>query len=482
MTKKNTPAKTERAFLSKEINFLKFDSEPEKQNDLIPDEYLSDRIRSQEPWMKDFTDRLETMDIPENTFICAVVSLPDKVPPDQALPDKALKNLPDLDPHRGMVQRIDHRYIVITVWDKDHLDPILCRIQEDCCSGAQAHPIVGTALFPFMDFSRKETFYNAVRAVDHAAFLGPGSKVTFSDISLNISGDRLYQLGFMDEAALEYQRGITINPENTNLMNSLGVCHAMNNDPEQAKKIFETALLKDPIEVMAAYNLGLVCSILEQEEQALFHLEKASGLDSSIFEIELTTGRLHLKKGRLDDALPHLDRAKKLNTCAGLPYRLLGDYYLETGKIDCTTADNAATPINTPINTPIGKPIARSIDQSIVEFKQAIKLNPMDAVSLSGLAHAFYLTDKNLQIAITLAQESIRIDPDTPIFYSRLGDLYLKTGQEELARMAFDMAEKTPEAKNSLFQKTLKLTRQTLGLTRKEPMDQTQNTRKKRIA
>jgi len=464
----------ERAFLSKEINFLKFDSEPEEQTDPMPDEYLSDRIRSQKPWMEDFTDRLEKSDIPGNTFVCTVVNLlvktaPCALPPADSdlnlehgvnkkagqIPDELPDQISDLTsylmPDQGVIQKIDHRYIVITLWNQDHLDPILSRIREACCSGGESDPIVGTAVFPFMDFSRKETFYNAVRAVDHAAFLGPGSKVAFGDISLNISGDRLYQLGFMDEAAQEYRRGITINPENTNLMNSLGVCHAMNNDPEQAKKTFETALLKDPTEVMVVYNLGIVCNILEQDDQALFYLEKASQIDSSIFEIELTTGNLYLKEGRLDAALPHLTRAKELNTCAGLPYRLLGEYYLET------------------------ETIASPIDKSIGEFKQAIKLNPMDAVSLSGLAHAFYLTNKNLQIAITLAEESIRIDPDTPLFHSRLGNLYLETGQKELAQMAFAMAEKTPGANPSLFQKT-----QTLP--REETLNMTRKTKKKKIA
>lgn len=461
MTKKS-PVKKKRAFLSKEINFLKFDSEPEKKTEFFPDEYLSDRIRSQARWMKDFTDELEESDIPDSNFICAVVNLPGKTAPcamplvdsaknldpelsqgadlvtDQVsyqIPDPVPGKLPDLGPDQGLIHRIDHRYIVIILWNRDCLDGILSRIKKKYFCEAEIDPIVGTAIFPFMDFSRKETFYNAVKAVEHAAFLGPGSKVAFGDISLNISGDRLYQLGFVDEAALEYQRGITINGDNTNLMNSLGVCYAMNNDPEQAKKIFKTSLLKDPMDVMVLYNLGLVCNIIEQGEQALIYLEKASRLDNSIFEIELTTGSLNLKEGRLDAALVHLTRAKELNTCASLPYRLLGEYYLESEKIPS------------------------QIDRSIVEFKQAVKLNPMDAVSLSGLAHAFYLKNKNLQIAITLAKESIRIDPATPLFHSRLGNLYLKTGEKELAQMAFDMAKKTPAASTSLFQKTLKLTR-----------------------
>lgn len=402
--------KTETACLSKEINFLKFDSEPEKKADFQPDEYLSDRIISQEPWMEGFTDKLEKAEIPEHGFVCVVVN--------QAPCTDSCCTPPLLDaavkPAQGLWERIDDHFMVIVLWNTADLERVLDTIKTTLVSEAGIDPIAGSAVFPFMDFSRKETFHNAVKAVDHAAFLGPGNRVCFGDISLNISGDRLYELGRMDEAAAEYKKGLALNPDNTNLLNSLGVCYGMNNDPGQAKEIFASALAKDPNEVMVVYNMGLACNILELTQEALAYLEEASRLDSSIFEVELTAGSLLLKAGRRDEALVHLSRAKQLNTTAGLPHRLLGEYFLGTQKMD----------------------------RAIAEFKKAVKLNPMDAASLSGLAHAFYLKKTNLKIAITLAKESILIDPVTPLYRSRLGNLYLKTGRKDLAKAVFDRAKK----------------------------------------
>jgi tetratricopeptide (TPR) repeat protein len=370
--------------------------------------------------MQGFTDRLEKAEIPNHEFVCVVVN---QAPctEDCTLPlvEAAIK------PAQGLWERIDDHFMAIALWNKADLERLLDTIKATLGSAAGIDPIAGIAVYPFMAFSKQETFHNAVKAVDHAAFLGPGSRVCFGDVSLNISGDRRYELGFMDEAAVEYKKGIAINPDNINLLNSLGVCHGMNHDPEQAKKLFATALAKDPSEVMVVYNMGLACNILEQTKEALAYLEQASHLDNSIFEVELTAGNLLLKAGRLDASLEHLSRAKHLNARAGLPYRLLGEYFLATQKVD----------------------------RAIAEFKQAVKLNPMDAVSLSGLAQAFYLKKTNLKIAITLARESIRIDPATPLYRSRLGNLYLQTGQEDLARSAFDLAEKQTAVDTSLPQK-----------------------------
>ena len=398
MTKMIPQKGLKNCYLSKEINFLKCDSESEKSTDFEPNEYLSDRIRLQEPWMKEFINRLENADIPDKIFTCIVVN--------QALcKDKLSPSLIDslVKPAHGLMEIIDNHYMVIALGDKTTQDSVLDIVKT---------AIVGKAVFPFMDFSRKETFYNAVKAVDHAGFLGPGTQIDFNDVSLNISGDRLYQCGFMDEAAKEYKKGLAINSDNINLMNSLGVCHGINNDPEQAKLIFEQALKKDPEEVMVIYNIGLVCNIMKQSREALFYLQKASSLNNSIFEVELTTGNLLIKQERFEEAVTHLSRAKELNTRAGIPYRLLGEHFLN----------------------------AKKIDMAIAEFKQAIKLNPMDAISLSGLSHGFYLKGKNLKIAITLAKESIMINPSMQLFRSRLGKLYLQTGQKDLARIQFDMA------------------------------------------
>lgn len=401
--------KTETAYLSKEINFLKFDSEPEKKADFQPNEYLSDRIIFRKSWMQGFTDRLEKAEIPEHGFVCVVVN--------QAPCTDSCCITPLLDaavkPAQGLWERIDDHFMVIVLWNMADLERLFDTIKTALASEAGIDPIAGIAVYPFMDFSRKETFHNAVKAVDHAAFLGPGNKVCFGDISLNISGDRLYELGFMDKAAEEYKKGLDVNPDNTNLLNSLGVCHGMNNNPGLAKKIFASALEKDPNEVMIVYNMGLACNILGLTKEAVAYLEEASRLDNSIFEVELTAGSLLLKTGRRDEALVHLSQAKQINPTAGLPYRRLGEYFLG----------------------------AQKVDRAIAEFKQAVKLNPKDAVSLSGLAHAFYLKKTNLKIAITLARESILIDPATPLYRSRLGNLYLKTGRKDLAKAVFDPTE-----------------------------------------
>ncbi|MCP4118110.1 MAG: tetratricopeptide repeat protein [Desulfobacteraceae bacterium] len=421
---KNTPLSDPgNGFSSREVHFLKSDPEDEKPADFVPADYFTDRILSEPSWMKSFTDTLEKAEIPDNRFVCGVIQqhLSPNNPEDGTTVTEANGLLDaSVKPGNGIWKRIDHENIAVALWDGDENASLgnLARLKECLAAELGIDATLGLALFPFMDFSRADTFYNAAKAVDHAAFFGPGSDARFDDVSLNISGDRLYQMGRTDDAIREYQRGLEINPDNTNLINSLGVCHGMANEPQKAKEVFKRAIEVNPAEVMAIYNMGLVCDILGNKKRAIQYLEQASRLDDAIFEVELTVGNLLFQEEKFDRALAHLARAKELNPKSGIPFKRMGEHYLEADRID----------------------------KAIVEFKRAIKLNPSDAASLSGLAHAFGLKEKNLEIAITLAKESIMLDPDTSLFRSRLGRLYQKTGQDDLARIEFDTATQQREA------------------------------------
>jgi hypothetical protein len=54
---------------------------------------------------------------------------------------------------------------------------------------------IGIAVYPLAGFSQNDTVLNAWKALIHAAVVGPGSMVVLDAVSLNISGDQLYQAG-----------------------------------------------------------------------------------------------------------------------------------------------------------------------------------------------------------------------------------------------------------------------------------------------
>jgi tetratricopeptide (TPR) repeat protein len=400
-------------FSSKEFHFLKPDSDghPPIQ---APDTYFSDLVHQKTVSYTAFEQRLLSADIPKKAFVCAVIQVA-KTASEQTM-EKAREIFEAcfhsvLDKKRGIWEALDPTAFVLVFWDYDNRQKamdLLESLKSKITRALETELLVGVALFPFHDFSRSQVFANALKAIDHAAFFGPGHMRHFDGISLNISGDRLYQLEQYDAAIHEYEQGLVMEPKNINLMNSLGVCFGVTGELEKAMQCFKEAMGINAKEIMVIYNLGLIHQILEDMDQAIFFLRKAHGIDGNIFEVELLLGHLFFQAKKLGQALPHLETATRINPNSGMAFRILGEIFLES----------------------------KEMDKAVAAFNTAVKLKPADPMALSGYALAMALRKRNLKIALTFAQKSVALAPENPIFQERLA-------QVEQLTQTFEKQDKT---------------------------------------
>ncbi len=270
----------------------------------------------------------------------------------------------------------------------------------------------GIARYPMLDYQRSQIPANACKALDHAAFFGPASTVTFDAVSLNISGDRYYQEGRLEEAVAEYLKALELDAGNVNVRNSLGVCYAKQGNHEAALAQFEKAMQLDPGEVMAVYNIGLVHYIRGAKEKAEHCWLEALRLEDDIFEIHFQLGRLYAEKKDWHKVLPHLVRATGLKPGSAPAQCLLG-------KCQLATDDHAG---------------------AMKAFKQAVKRNPNDAEALSALGWLYHLEGENPEIALTFCRQSVALAPENGLYRRRLASLYLKNKQVEKALEQFRLA------------------------------------------
>lgn len=270
---------------------------------------------------------------------------------------------------------------------------------------------IGISAFPTAAYSRDQILSNAYKALDHAAFFGPDSRIIFDDVSLNISGDHLFQKGDIRGAMAEFETALLLAPANVNVRNSLGVCHSLLGDFELAKVEFQRALALAPEEFMAHYNLGLVHLLTGDKETALGHFLEAHRLDADVYEVALQTGRLYLELNNPEEAFSHLQKALSLQP-SGLAHRLMGDCYLTQSKNE----------------------------EAFQAYRQAVKQNPNDAAALSALGLLYENKGENPEIGALFCEKSVEIAPHDGKFRHRLGKLYLKQNRLDDALTAFQAA------------------------------------------
>ncbi len=271
----------------------------------------------------------------------------------------------------------------------------------------------GIAEYPNLNFQRADTLTNALKALDHAAFFGPDSAVIFDAVSLNISGDRLFDKGDIKGSIAEFQQALKMDPSNVNVHNSLGVCFGLIGQHDKARLEFNSALKLDPSEVMAWYNLGFIHMLAGNRNKAIDLFLKANTINQDVFEITFQTGRLLVEMKQPGSGKKFLERAALLEPASGAAFRYLGECYTKIGDIEA----------------------------AIAAYKKAIKFNPSDAASMSAMGCLFGEQEENPEIALMFCQESVQLSPENGLFRYRLGQLYFKQNRWQDALNAFKKAE-----------------------------------------
>lgn len=303
--------------------------------------------------------------------------------------------------HHGMWGLINPETLgcIIAEDDMSVCRDLAARIQNKLAEFQKETVSIGIAGYPLADFSQNDVVLNAWKALIHAAVVGPGTMVVLDAVSLNISGDRLYQACNLPGAVEEYQKALHLDPSNVNVHNSLGVCYGMMEMYDAAEAEFNAALLLEPDEVMALYNLGVVCLMTGRKEMALNILVRAAAVDDVIFEPALLTGKLYLEAGNPEKARPFLENALNRRPNSGTAMRTLGACFSELGLLR----------------------------EAVSVYTRAVRNNPNDAESLSRLGELYDTIEENPEIARLFCQQSVAIAPENEVYRERLNRLMHKS-------------------------------------------------------
>jgi len=287
------------------------------------------------------------------------------------------------------------------------------KLQEQVNTTLERTLTIGLAPYPCLKYAPADVIANARKALEHAAFLGPGGRACFDAVSLNISGDRHYDSGEVDLAIAEFRNALRLDPRNVNVLNSLGVCFGVQENHTKALTAFQAALKINNEEILALYNAGLIYQLMDKPQKALALWLKAAPLGRDVFELNYQAGKLLLESGQPEKAQDLIRRAAELKPESAMVQRLLGDAYLAQ----------------------------RLVDQAIPPYKKALRLHPNEASALSCLGRCYELKNENLDIALAFCQQSVEIMPENGRFQLRLARLLRKSGQYEKALAAFKKAE-----------------------------------------
>lgn len=265
---------------------------------------------------------------------------------------------------------------------------------------------IGVATFPCLDFRKSTMMENAAKALKHARFFGSGGFALFDAVSLNISGDVYYNDGDLYAALREYKKGLTLDPGNGNLLNSLGVAYAQLNRYREAVPCFEKVLATDREDFMALYNLGFARLQIGDRKEALSFFERAFAVNGEHLDLRVQMGRLCCEMGEHEKAAVILSQVADGNGDSG------GNGYFWT------------------VRHCLGKAYANlgRNQEAISSLEQAVGRNSRDAASLSMLGELYAIEKQGDEIALSLCRKAVELEEESWENWHRLGKVMLHQG------------------------------------------------------
>jgi tetratricopeptide (TPR) repeat protein len=240
-------------------------------------------------------------------------------------------------------------------------------------------------------------------------------------------GVAMFQRGYLEEAAGEFQQVILAKPDDPIAYYNLGTLYLRRNSLPDARRYLEQAVKLRPNYAEAWNNLGMISAQQGQEDEAIKNFERSIELRPTYVTALLNLGNLLRRKGNLADAQKLLQQAL------------------------------AASPNDPEANYSIGMLYARQsqLDRAAEYLTRAVALRPDYAEALNNLG-ILLVRQSHYSEAKQQFETCIQVAPNFDQAYLNLARLYVVLNDKEKAREVLQaLLRQQPQHK--LAQQTLEM-------------------------
>jgi tetratricopeptide (TPR) repeat protein len=216
--------------------------------------------------------------------------------------------------------------------------------------------------------------------------------------------------------------------------------------PEEAQRIAEDVLRRDPRHARALHILGFALLMQGRAEAAVSPLEAAArGRHDPEIETQLALALNQL--GRRDDALSRLKRASKRQPPYAPAFHGLGSLLFAMARydeaIEALRRGVAVAPMMPEMSIQLGNVFLqrRKYEEAGGAFGQALSISPDASDALFGMGKALYALGQS-EAAADCFRRCLRVRPDDDSVWLHLGHCLLRLGEREAGYECFRTASR----------------------------------------
>ena len=244
-------------------------------------------------------------------------------------------------------------------------------------------------------------------------------------------------------AVRAYNRGLAVEPENVELLNSLGFALFQQGKSEEAVVALEKALEVDPAHWKAHNNLALASIDIGELELAEAHYRESLAIEPQP-AIYNDLGFVLERQGMIEEATDAYRKALELDPESASAHYNLGAALARTGQF--TEAEShlrmaLETNPNTQTYSGLGFVLWQQDrdEEAIASLRTAIEMDPKNAAAYNALG-TILVEQRRLEEAASVYRQLIRNQP-SPAAHQKLAQILTDLGRTDEARRQMEMAK-----------------------------------------
>ena len=218
----------------------------------------------------------------------------------------------------------------------------------------------------------------------------------------------------LDDAKKLYNEVIKRDPNHIRALNNLGIIFFSLKNFNEAIEVFKKTITIDSNYISAHNNLGLLFKEKQNYQKAISSFEDAIKINPNYFEAHNNIGLVFYQCGEYQKAINSYEKAIKINPNYFKAHNNIGIAFYECGEYQ----------------------------KAINSYEKAIKINPNYFKAHNNIGIAFYECGE-YQKAINSYEKAIKINPYIMESHCNIGLVYEKTGE---INKAFNSYQKVPKS------------------------------------
>lgn len=227
-------------------------------------------------------------------------------------------------------------------------------------------------------------------------------------------------------------------PGNVAMYNTLGALFHGENQLDEAAVWYEEGLKIAPEDTVSAYNLGRVRAAQGQVPRAVELFEGVLAREPDHAVVLTAMAQIDWARGLRDEAVDRLERARRADPADGGSRFVLTQYLVSMGRAGAAAevAREAVTiaPNSAPAVNALGVALLESgeAENALARFQRAHEINPVEARYLLNVARA-HTALGDLEVARTQLVNALALEPENTVMLAGLVDLERRTGRYDAA-------------------------------------------------